>query len=137
MKELRKLTTKSTLVDFEVLKGQTVAEVIVDNEKSMIVFVCKDGKRYALMHRQECCEEVTLEDFDAKMIENLPGHEILEAYGSSEAGEETEEMKEWGRSSTWTFFVIRTMLDTYTIRFFGSSNGYYSEDAELYEIKGD
>lgn len=37
-------------------------------------------------------------------------------------------------SFTWTFYHISTLKTHITIRFYGTSNGYYSEDARLYKI---
>lgn len=102
---------------------------VIRNDDSL-VFISKDGTSYSLHHEQDCCESVWLEDVVGDIEKHLPGNVILNAYESISDGEDDERCSDF--SCTWSFFTIRTAYDTFTIRFFGHSNGYYSETADLY-----
>lgn len=84
-------------------------------------------REFHLVHSQDCCESVNLESIDGD-IQRLLNSPIITSYESYENGNS-------GESSTWSFYHIGTNLDTVVIRFYGESNGYYSETAQLYELK--
>lgn len=83
--------------------------------------------KYQLCHHQDCCEGVYIEDIcgDLKDLENTP---ILLADCRTNYGEGAGD-----DSVTWTFFEFRTIKGSVTVRFYGTSNGYYSETANLYK----
>lgn len=112
-------------VEFSTLKGMKFDTVRRDGDK--IHFVLGSGKEsgYTLLHIQDCCEHVYIESIDGGNIEDISGHVILDAYESKSRDDNAAE------SGTWSFYIIRTMYDTVTIRFYGTSNGYYSESAQL------
>lgn len=119
-------------MEMSVLEGQTFTKVARQGER--IVFE-QDGKPvYELAHNQECREYVWIEDITGD-LEDLQATPILEAYRSTNNDDPPHPSieEDWDDSYTWTFFRIRTIKGTVTIRFFGSSNGYYSEDADLYK----
>ena len=97
-----------------------------------ILFYYGNDVAYKLMHFQDCCETVTVESITGD-LDDIAGTPILEAYQETgdlppliEDGYEPE-------SSTWTFFRIITIKGTVVIRFYGTSNGYYGEEADLCE----
>jgi hypothetical protein len=117
-------------VDFNNLLNEVPIEIKQDeyDGNDSIVFKMQSGREFMLCHRQDCCESVNLESIDGD-INRLLNNPITIAYESYEEGNSKYE------SSTWSFYHIGTTLDTVTIRFFGESNGYYSESAELQEYK--
>jgi hypothetical protein len=92
-----------------------------------VVFKTTD-KRFRLGHRQDCCEVVRVEEIHGDLLD-LVGSEILYAEEASCGFEDSERCEE----EVWTFYKIRTMQGSVTIRFCGSSNGYYSVKANFIE----
>jgi len=92
-----------------------------NNEELRMTSTC--GKEFVLKHKQDCCESVSIESIVGD-LQDLVGSPILVAEESASEGH--------GESSTWTFFKLATVKGWVDIRFFGESNGYYSESAYLY-----
>lgn len=101
-----------------------------------LILTTISGDRYALCHRQDCCESVGIEDIEGK-LEDLVGSPLTMAEESTNSddpppgGADREYSPE---SYTWTFYRFATAKGYVTIRFFGSSNGYYAETASLYRL---
>lgn len=129
-------------VEFDVLKGLTLTRV--ENSGDKIDFYTTEGKHYSLYHEGECCEDVWIEDIVGD-LDDLVGSEILVADEVSSRDSAMLPKKYDGvtnddylpPSSTWTFFKLATIKGYVDIRFFGESNGYYSEGADLHEIPPD
>ena len=124
--------------NFEDLKGKVLSRIEnIDNE--ILVFYTDKGDSYQLYHDQDCCENVSIEDINGD-LEDLIGNEILlaEEVSNYEPITEkdkriTEEINEWG-SCTWTFYKIATIKGYVDIRWFGESNGYYSESVDFIKL---
>ena len=82
----------------------------------------EDGSLFYMKHFQDCCECVSVEDID--QTTDLVG---TKWQGYEETYKEGES-DEWG-SSTWSFYHIYTSGGYVWVRWYGSSNGYYSESA--------
>ena len=95
--------------------------------KMQIKFTSSDGQEYVMYHEQDCCEDVTIEEIIGD-ITDLLNSPILLAEEVSEEGE-----SEWG-TSTWTFYKLATIKGSVTIRWFGESNGYYSEAVDFVKV---
>ena len=116
------------------LVGKTLKSV--DKNFDEILFTCDDGKQYKMYHAQDCCETVEIEEIIGD-LQDLVGSPITmaeEVSGYEPTSEEdimkTREADEWG-SCTWTFYKLATINGYVTIRWFGESNGYYSEDVDV------
>jgi hypothetical protein len=81
-----------------------------------------------LMHKQDCCESVVVEDFEGD-VEDLLGHRLISAEEVINGQEEGQVGEEFGyrESTTWTFYKFRTTGGDLWVRWLGESNGYYSE----------
>lgn len=73
---------------------------------------------------QQCCEDVYVEEIVGD-LEDLAGVPIT----SATVATSSQETGSWSR--TWTFYCLRTQKGDVTIRWFGESNGYYSETVDL------
>lgn len=117
-------------VDFEVLKGKILTKIIRNDDN--IIFFCDDGEIYIQEHEQDCCENVYIEDICGD-LNSLIGTPILKAEETFNNGIPDSVDKDYIDSSTWTFYNLATKNGYVTIRWFGVSNGYYSEYANLFK----
>jgi hypothetical protein len=108
--------------------GQIFNNIVVDEEENIIYFY--GTKNFKMYHEQDCCEDVSVEDIVGD-INDLIGNPILLA---EEVTEEGEGEVEYG-TCTWTFYKLSTVKGSVTIRWYGESNGYYSESVYVKEIK--
>lgn len=124
--------------DFSDLIGKTLKKITIKDDE--IIFECDDGSEYQMFHKEECCrqcETVNIEDIDGN-IQDLIGDVILKAEEINSVDLPSKkynghEDKSW----TWTFYKIATHKTSITIRWYGSSNGYYSEDVDFFKIVKD
>lgn len=116
--------------DFSVLIGQTFISVSKgEYDGNDAIYFESEDMTYVLGHRQDCCESFWLEDLEGT-LESLIGEPIVVAE------ERSSDMPEASESGTWTFYTLATVKGGHVdIRFGGSSNGYYSETADLMEIE--
>ena len=90
-----------------------------------------------MKHEQDCCESVYIEDINGD-LNDLIGSPMLiadESFGSNDDKEEgvDEAEEEYSDESfTWTFYRFATIKGYVDIRWYGSSNGYYSESVDVY-----
>lgn len=118
--------------DISVLVGQTITSATEEGDE--IIFETKEGYVYKMYHDQDCCENVYVESIVGD-LSDLVGQEILVAEErTSDDPLGIEDCYE-GESFTWTFYCIRCVKCSVDIRWFGSSNGYYSESVSFYRIK--
>src|SRR6185312_1771333 len=121
--------------NFSELIGKTLTEVEgFSTDSGEIYFTCSDGKKYKMYHCRNCCESVYIESIDGD-VNDLIGHPILLA-SEEENHENPPELEEEDRSDsfTWTFYKLSTIKGSVTIRWYGASNGYYSESVDFEEV---
>lgn len=126
------------MANIDILKWKIINNIVVSEDE--IIFDCSDGKSYKMYHEQDCCEHVVVDDITGD-LEDLIGTPILLAEEVSDYEptsdkdiEQTNYSNEWG-SCTWTFYKLATIKGYVNIRWFGESNGYYSEDVDFIEIE--
>lgn len=115
--------------DFTQILGKVFFSVTQTGDE--ITFKESSRTDWVLRHDQDCCESVYIEDICGD-LEDIQDSPILDFRRETNEDNPIDPEDE---SYTWTFFIISTIKGTVTIRFYGSSNGYYSEDANLYRIQ--
>ena len=115
--------------DIGVLVGKTLDSVEVNDAKDEITFVTTDGETYQMYHDQDCCESVYIEDIVGDM-QDLVGSPILLAESSSNR-EDPPPATGYDESYTWTYYKFATIKGYVDIRWYGGSNGYYSESVDF------
>lgn len=118
----------------EELVGKTLYSVDVvrnvEGEDDKIIFNCMDGTAYKMYHEQDCCESVTIEDICGE-LDRLVGKPITKAEELVNSNGD----RDYDESSTWTFYNLATVRGYVTIRWYGESNGYYSESVNFMQIR--
>jgi len=121
--------------DFSELKGKTLTAIYgLEKDSEFVAFYASDGSVYKMKHTKDCCESVEIEDVCGN-VEDLIGSEIVVAEANSNSKEDGAEPRDKGDDSyTWTFYKLATKKGYVDIRWYGESNGYYSEDVEFYKL---
>lgn len=118
------------------LKGKTLTKIEgMEKYSGSVKFYCTDGSAYEMYHSQECCESVLIDDVCGD-VNDLIGSEILVADEIIHEGENPEgvEVPEYQDSFTWTFYKLATSKGYVDLRWYGESNGYYSESVDFRQI---
>jgi hypothetical protein len=120
-------------VDVEELLGKIIVNIELrdDGEDDYIIFTTSEDDKYVMFHDQNCCESVSIEDISGD-LNDLIGTPILMAEEISEDGSINDEYSY--ESSTWTFYKFATIKGYVTIRWYGYSNGYYSESVDFIRL---
>jgi len=118
---------------FQEMIGTTMSSVkrLDGQDGDELHFIDTKGNLYRFYHQQGCCEGVNIEDICGD-LDDLVGSPILVAEGYSNHMDNDEDI-----SSTWTFYTFRTAKGAVSVRWYGSSNGYYSEsvDYEFVQVR--
>jgi len=117
-------TLKGSVREFEDLLGRILYRAEADGEE--LTLYLSDTNYVRFYHSQDCCESVYIEDICGD-LNDLVGSPLIEAEEVSDyEGEDTGE-----ESYTWTFYKFATRKGFVTVRWYGSSNGYYSESVSV------
>ena len=125
-----------TVVSFEELKGRILSKIVYNGDDE-IRFHLTDTHYVLMHHQQDCCESVYVEDIVGD-LDDLVGSPLLiveevSNYEPSDAEEDNEDEDEYDYSDfseTWTYYRLATAKGDVSIRWLGSSNGYYSESVD-------
>ena len=109
----------------EELQGKTLTEIERDGNEE-IRFYTTEGKVVRMYHSQECCEDVEIEDLTGD-LDDLVGHPLTRAEVRSNSQET------FSGDQEWTFYQLDTVKGSVTIRWYGTSNGYYSTSVSISE----
>lgn len=113
--------------------GKTITEIKQYNDS--LDFTFNDGERWSMQHLQDCCESVNLIDVVGD-LKDLIGKPLLMAESVTESTDEKPDCVKYADADMqWTFIKFATINGTVTLRWFGSSNGYYSVDVDFIKLE--
>lgn len=119
---------KGLKVPFSNLLGKEVTDVY-QYDTDAIVILTNDNKATVLLHFDECCEHVYVDDVCGD-LEDVRGLVVR----AEEASNMVDTPNSESGSETWTFYKLDTVKGDIVIRFVGSSNGNYSEAVTVFEV---
>mgnify|MGYP001128589960 CR=1 FL=1 len=119
------------------LLGKTLVECYKEGCDELHL-ITKTGTHYKLYHEQDCCENVTIEDICGDLFD-LVGAPLIEVEivtnSNSHPADVNCDLDPYEDSFTWTFYKLRTAKGSVTIRWYGTSSGYYSERVDVMRVK--
>lgn len=125
------------MADFSDMTGLTLKEIKTIEDCGDILeihFFTECGRTFKQLHIDNCCEWVSVEDICGD-LDDLIGLPLLLCeevqFDNMQTPEGVEPTND--ESFTWTFYKLATNKGAVTIRWYGSSNGYYSESVSFME----
>jgi len=117
-------------IQFEILKGKTLIKIEGGINSEEMSFLTNIGEKYYLFHAQDCYETCVIIDIVGDLNDLLEtpillAEEVVHEQDVNPTGVSTP--KGYQDSFTWTFYKLATIIGSVTIRWYGTSNGYYSE----------
>jgi hypothetical protein len=114
----------------KMLIGKTI-EYIKKTDDTLRM-ITTDGDSIMFYHDQDCCESVYIEDVCGDLDDLIGSPIIMAEEATSEEDPDGAKIdREWRESFTWTFYKFATIKGYVTIRWYGESNGYYSESVDI------
>lgn len=117
------------------LKGKTIQFIDAKEGEEEVDILTTDGKHYRMSHQQDCCEHVTLNEVIGDLKDLIGNPLLIAEERTSRDNPEGVKVPEYQDSFTWTFYELATIKGSVTLRWYGDSNGYYSESVDFEEIK--
>lgn len=113
------------------LIGKILTEINVDMEQDEIIFTCDNGDKYKMYHDQDCCESVVIDDINGDINDLIDSPILVAEELISDENQTDVDIPEYQDSFTWTFYKLATIKGYVDIRWYGGSNGYYSERVDF------
>jgi len=118
------------MAEFSELLNKTIVEIVgLEKESDEVIFKCYDGSVYKMYHEQDCSEHVSIDDVVGD-VDDLIGKPVLLAEECCDKGGSRGD-----ESYTWTFYKLATTKGYLDIKWYGASNGYYSESVYFVKVQ--
>jgi hypothetical protein len=126
------------MTELSEIAGHTIIAIEISRDEHRLsrdqdkVVIQTTGGAFQMQHDQSCCESVNLLEVvgDPK---DLVDATVLEL--RCETNKDGPEPENSNGSFLWTFYILKTTKGDLTFRWFGTSNGYYSEEVDFERIK--
>lgn len=112
---------------FDCMIGAQIERISGDKGSEELVFHAKDGRAFKFYHSNQCCECVDIEDVIGDLSDLLFSPIVI----AEEVSNADAPVPEYRESYTWTFYRFATNKGSVTVRWLGTSNGYYSESVDF------
>jgi len=122
------------MAELKDLIGKTMVSV-VNKDDEEIIFTTIDGEQFKLYHWQNCCECVTVESIAGDLADLVGAPILMAEEATSQENPEGATIEYKDESFTWTFYKFATSKGYVDIRWYGRSNGYYSESVDFDKIR--
>jgi hypothetical protein len=127
--------------DFEKkLKGNVITKIEIRRNRKEddddIIFHLENGDSYIMFHEDDYCERVDIEDICGDINDVLNSPILLAEKVTNKT--DSPRLDKYGESDdsyTWTFYKLSTIKGSVTIRWYGESNGYYSEEVNFKRLE--
>jgi hypothetical protein len=118
---------------FKSIKGMTFSSIEkIGNYE--IKFTEYSGRKFMMSCYDDCRASCTIDEVHGD-LSDLVGSPILLAEEVVSRENPEGVTKGYQDSFTWTFYKLATIKGSVTIRWYGESNGYYSESVTFEELK--
>lgn len=112
----------------EILKDKVLTAVRGAQQHSHeIIFTTNEGQCFIMHHRQDCCEQVWLEEVIGDISDILDSPILI----AEERSNIELNSDGYGDRQEWTFYTISTIKGTVDLRWYGYSNGYYATNVDI------
>jgi hypothetical protein len=117
------------IAKFSDIVGKTITSIEGGVGDDVLTFHTDDCY-YVMNHHQDCCENVHVEDITGYLLDLIGTPILMVEEAVSEENPAGVEIK-YQDSFTWTFYKLATIKGYVDIRWYGESNGYYSESVSF------
>ena len=113
---------------FESMKGQLIINIEGGVGDEEMIFTMQDGSQYILYYDHDCCASCEINDICGDLGDLLNSPLVVAEVSCSQENPEKHNINQESQDSfTWSFYKLDTVKGGVTIRWYGESNGYYSE----------
>ncbi len=117
------------------LLGKTLIGVDVSEGREVVEFTTDDDRVYQMFHKPDGCEDVWVESIEGDLQDLIGSPIILADESTSGEAQPGQALAPYTGSFTWTFYRLATARGFVVIRWYGESNGYYSESVSFIKTK--
>jgi hypothetical protein len=119
----------NSLFEKEVLLLRVIESIEgLEEDSSDVTIKFTDGTYITQYHEQDCCESVYITQVDGNASKHIGATMIsLEEKVLDSEDMSSDDLPDYYESLTATFYTMKTSKGYLDWRFFGESNGYYSE----------